>query len=134
MTKRRFERLVAGEAARIPERFRRRLTNLAFFAEEEPTPEQLREQGLPEEDALLGLFEGVPLGEQAGVAWQLPNRIIVFNRPTEEEARERGVTIREVVRETIWHEVAHYLGMDESEVRAAEERRNDAHLARNAGL
>ena len=129
MTRQQFERIVAEEANRIPEQFRARLANLTFVAEEEPTAERLRDERVPPGDTLLGFFEGIPLGGQAGVGWQLPNRITVFRRPTEAEARARRKAVRTVVRETIWHEVAHYLGMDEREVRAAEDRRSARGIA-----
>src|SRR3989344_6122080 len=123
MTVREFERLVAEEVTRIPERFRKDLANVVFVAESRPTPDVLREHNIPKGETLLGLFDGVTLGERGSGPWELPGRIIIFQEPSEDEAKESGVSIQEVVRDTIWHEVAHFLGLEEHEVAAAEERR-----------
>lgn len=123
MTLDEFQTIVAEEAAKIPEKFLKRLKNVAFVVEEEPSEELLKEMEVPEGETLLGLFEGAHLGEQGSGPWELPGRIVVFKNPTEEEAEESGMKIREVVHDTLWHEVAHYLGMDEHEVMRAEERR-----------
>ena len=123
MDRRVFERLVADEVARIPEQFRKKLENIVFVAEPKPAADVLREYDIAEGETLLGLFDGVTLGERGSGPWELPGRIIIFQEPSEDEAKESGVSIQEVVRDTIWHEVAHFLGLEEHEVAAAEVRR-----------
>lgn len=123
MTIEEFEALVADEVANIPARFERELTNVVFIAKENPSPEELRENGVPPSETLLGLFEGVTLGDRGSGPWELPARITIFKEPNESEARGVGVPVRQVVHATIWHEVAHFLGMEEREVRGAERRR-----------
>ena len=123
MTRKEFEAIVAEEVDAIPDRFLRELANVVFVVEDEPSAEQLEENGVLPEETLLGLFEGVMLGERGSGPWELPGRIIVFRHPTEDEAEESGMSEREIIRDTVWHEVAHYLGMEEHEVRGAEERR-----------
>lgn len=123
MTLKEFESIVAEEAAKIPEKFLKRLKNVAFVVEEEPSEEELEEMEIPEGETLLGMFEGANLGEQGSGPWEMPGRIVVFKNPTEEEAEDSGMAVREVVRDTLWHEVGHYLGMDEHEVARAEKRK-----------
>lgn len=130
MIQREFERLVAEEVTRIPERFRKDLANIVFVVEPRPTQEELRTHDIPEGETLLGLFDGVTLGERGSGPWELPGRIIIFQEPSEDEAKESEISVRDVVRETIWHEVAHFLGLEEHEVAAAEERRR-SHGKRN---
>jgi predicted Zn-dependent protease with MMP-like domain len=47
----------------------------------------------------------------------MPDKIIIYRKPCEEEAIEFGKGIFEVVRDIVYHEVAHYIGMSEEEVR-----------------
>lgn len=108
-----FQRLVEEEVEKIPERFRKELHNVTFVVEDES----------PDGEELLGLFDGVPLGEQGSGPWELPGRILIFKKPTEREARESGLTVRQVIHDTIWHEVAHYFGMEEHEVLQVEDKR-----------
>ena len=116
-----FDRLVAAAYKRIPARFRRRLKNVALVVEAEPTREQLGRLGPG--GTLLGLYEGRPLTARSVFEpFAMPDRITIFQGPHERLARTPEHLAR-LVEETVWHEVAHYFGMDELQVRAAERRR-----------
>jgi predicted Zn-dependent protease with MMP-like domain len=52
----------------------------------------------------------------------MPDRITIFQGPHERRARTHE-ELAQMVADTVWHEVAHYFGMDEAGVRAAERRR-----------
>ena len=116
-----FDRLVAAAYKRIPARFRRRLNNIALVVEAEPSPAQLGRLGPG--GTLLGLYEGRPLTARSVFEpFAMPDRITIFQGPHERLARTPEHLAR-LVEETVWHEVAHYFGMDELQVRAAERRR-----------
>ena len=118
-----FDALVERMYARIPARFRRRLENVAIVVEPEPTARQLRGAGVPPGDTLLGLYEGRPLPHRSvSEPFAMPDRITIFQGPLERMARNRQ-HLEQVVYETLWHEIAHYFGMNEAQVRAAERRR-----------
>jgi predicted Zn-dependent protease with MMP-like domain len=122
-----FDRLVAAAYARIPARFRRRLKNVALLAAPEPSERQLARGRAPRGGALLGLYEGRPLTSRSVFdAFAMPDRIIIFQGPHERLARDAADLAR-MVQDTVWHEVAHYFGMDERQVRAAERRRGIRH-------
>lgn len=113
MSPREFDRLVEECLDVIPPRFRRLLDNVVFVVEPEP-----RRPGL------LGLYEGRPLTERSvSEPVRMPDRIVIYQGPHERLARDRE-ELRRLVRETIWHEVAHYFGMEERQVRRAERRRS----------
>ncbi len=96
----------------VPLRFRRRLRNVVFVVEPEPP-----------RPGLLGLYHGRPLTTRSvSDNFALPDRIVIYQGPHERMARDYDHLVR-LVSETIWHEVAHYFGMDERRVRAAERRR-----------
>jgi predicted Zn-dependent protease with MMP-like domain len=118
-----FDGLVAEAFARIPLRFRRRMKNVAMMVEAEPTPQQLARGRVPRGGTLLGLYEGRPLTQRSVFeSFAMPDRIVIFQGPHERLARTPG-QLAEMVAGTVWHEVAHYFGMSEAQVRAAERRR-----------
>jgi predicted Zn-dependent protease with MMP-like domain len=118
-----FDELVEQAYARIPARFRRRLQNVAIVVEPEPSPEQLRRTGVLSGGTLLGLYEGRPLTVRSSFEpFSMPDRITVFQGPIERMARSEA-DLEQIVYDTLWHEIAHYFGMDEGQVRAAERRR-----------
>ena len=123
MTPNEFDRLVAAAYARIPGRFRRRLTNVAMVVAPEPSPQQLARGRVPRGSTLLGLYEGRPLTTRSVFdSFALPDRIILFQGPHERLAQSPEHLAR-LVEDTVWHEVAHFFGVDETRVRAAERRR-----------
>jgi predicted Zn-dependent protease with MMP-like domain len=103
----------------IPDAFKDKIENLAFIVEPYPTESDLGRLGLKDKYTLLGLYSGIPYTSRntwyAGVT---PDRIILFQKNI--EARCSSVReLKERIREVVIHEVAHYFGMDEDEVRAA---------------
>lgn len=118
-----FERLVAEGIDAVPEKFLRRLENVAIVVEDEPTPEQRKKLRLRRDHTLFGLYEGVPQTVRGGhYYWVLPDKITIFRKPILGYARDSS-EVREIVRDTVWHEIAHHFGMDEHAVRARERRR-----------
>ena len=110
-----FDKLVDKAMNVIPPRFRRRLKNVVFIVEQEPPSPNL-----------LGLYQGRPLPlRSVSEGFTLPDRITIFQGPHERLARDRR-HLQRLLRETVWHEVAHYFGMDEAHVRRAERRRRRA--------
>ena len=74
-------RLVAEAVESIPEQFRDRLANVEFIIEETPRGDEV-----PGGELLLGLYQGVPLTERgAGYFGVLPDRIVLFRRPSRPE-------------------------------------------------
>ena len=107
-----FDKLVEQAIRAIPARFRSRLDNVAFVVEQEPP-----------QPYLLGLYQGRPLTHRSVYdSFTMPDRITIFQGPHERLARDRP-HLEQLLRDTVWHEVAHYFGMDEPRVRRAERRR-----------
>jgi predicted Zn-dependent protease with MMP-like domain len=118
-----FDRLVAEAWARIPARFRRRMKNIAFLVEDEPSPMQLARGRVPHGGTLLGLYEGRPLTMRSVFEpFAMPDRITIFQGPHQRLAQSPD-HLAKMVEDTVWHEVAHYFGMNERQVRAAEKKR-----------
>jgi predicted Zn-dependent protease with MMP-like domain len=101
--------------------FRRWLENIVVDVEPEPSAELLEELEMdPEEDTLLGLFEGHAVTEQE-YGDHLPNRILLFKRPIEDVCRSRAEVAFEI-RRTLIHELAHHFGYSEEDLEEYESR------------
>jgi predicted Zn-dependent protease with MMP-like domain len=115
-----FEKLVSKALDELPKRFRDRLENIVVVVEEAPSQEIIRQLGLKSPFGLLGLYQGVPL-KHRGVHYGniLPDQIVIYQRPIETLVRTRGeLLIR--IRRTVMHEIGHYFGLAESELREIE--------------
>ena len=110
----RFDRLVDRAVAGIPPPFRQALDEIALVIADEPTPEQLRENGLRPDETLYGLYEGVPLDEWGGDFVPMPTRIVLFRLPLEEDFPDPD-DLADEVRITILHELAHHLGIEDED-------------------
>jgi|SRR5919201_3855198 predicted Zn-dependent protease with MMP-like domain len=107
-----FERIVERALDGIPMPFRRALEEVAIVIEDEPSARQLRENRLERDAGLYGLYEGVPRTEW-GADWvTAPNKISIFRLPLEEDFADPD-ELEEEVRNTVIHELAHHLGIDD---------------------
>ncbi|MET0152627.1 MAG: metallopeptidase family protein [Candidatus Binatia bacterium] len=117
MDRRKFRRLVSEALDTLPGEVRIRMTNVAVIVADEPTNEQIADAGLdPGRHTLFGLYEGCPLSERrADLGMMLPDRITLFYRPLVDCYRSPA-EVREQIRRTVVHEVAHFVGLDDDEI------------------
>lgn len=101
-----FERLVRNAIEALPEHFRSRLDNVEIVVEETSG-----------DDRLLGRYHGVPLPNRgAGYYGVLPDKISIYRQPIERRAKTPE-QLAEMVRHTVWHEVAHFFGISDDRLR-----------------
>ncbi len=111
-----FEQQIEQVIARLPERFREAARNIQIIVEEEPSTELLAEDD--SDEPLLGLYVGTPLPDRSfGEVPALPDRIYIFRGPLERMSRSRK-ELREQIRITVLHELAHYFGLDDDRLLA----------------
>lgn len=120
-----FENLVDEAIESLPPHIKAKLDNVAVVIEDEPTAEQLKKGHTRAGDLLLGLYEGIPRTQRGpGYTWVLPDKITVFKKAIESSVGVNSAErVREAVRHTVWHEVAHHFGFDEDSVQKLARRR-----------
>lgn len=103
----------------IPSPFKEKIENLAFMAEPYPSESDLGRVGLDDKYSLLGIYSGVPYTHRNTYYMNTtPDRIILFQKNIERYCDNED-ELKEKIREVLIHEIAHYFGMDEDQVRAA---------------
>ena len=110
-----FSELVADALDSLPDEFLQRMENVEVVIEDWPSRDDLEVAGLSSRDRsyLLGLYHGVPLTHRGAFYSALPDRITIFQKPIERLAGEDADDIREQVRHTVIHEIAHYYGISD---------------------
>ena len=110
-----FARLVADALDSLPRMFIERLENVEVLIEDWPRPQDLEEVGMESRDrtSLLGLYHGVPLTRRTTFYSALPDTITIYQKPIERVAGQDAESIREQVRHTVIHEIAHYYGISD---------------------
>lgn len=116
-----FEQIAEDVYDSLPEGFKAKIDNLRIVVEELPDDEQIGRVGATSRYSLLGLYQGVPLNHRTtayGVYPIMPDTITLFKKNIESVAHQQS-QIREKIREVLVHEIAHYFGMSEEEIRRA---------------
>lgn len=110
-----FKALVSEAIDAVPPLYQQFLKDVAFIVEDKPLPEQLRALNLRDDASLFGLYEGVPLPKRGGQTKILPDKITIFKEALEQHSRNLS-DLRDQVAHTVWHEVAHYYGLDHQKI------------------
>lgn len=97
------------------------IKNVAIVYADEPTERQREELALLDNETLFGLYEGVPLARRQGAINNYPpDKITIFKNPMLRYVDSIG-RLEEEVRHTLWHEIAHYFGLDHDRIHELEQ-------------
>jgi len=107
-----FEQLVAEALDTLPAQFTSALQNVEIIVEPRLNREIRRKYDLRPSEVVYGMYEGVPLTERYSDEMYLPDTIILFQEPLEQDFPDE-VELREEVRRTLLHELAHHLGISD---------------------
>jgi predicted Zn-dependent protease with MMP-like domain len=112
-----FERIAWEAFDALPAHLRTAIHDVSIVIEDRPGPHHPRRGGL-----LLGLYEGIPLtAPDRNFSGKIPDKITLFREPIEEMAGSEE-EIPHIIRETLWHEVAHFFGFGHRHIHAMEKR------------
>ena len=112
---REFDRLVEQALATIPDEFKPYMRNVLVRVEREATEDELRRLEVGPGGMLFGLYTGVPLTAQ-GAQTPATEFVTIYRGPIERYCHGDPERIREQVRRTVLHEVAHHFGIDHDQM------------------
>jgi predicted Zn-dependent protease with MMP-like domain len=117
-----FEQFLGEAIDAIPSPYDKHLQNVAFILEDEPTPQQRLQLNLYQGETLFGLYEGVPLPVRNGSIKLLPDKITIFKNPLL-GASPNIRALKNNIGHTVWHEVAHFYGLDHQRIHELDSKR-----------
>ena len=100
-----FEDHVRAALDELPPDLAQALQNIAVVVEDEN----------PEDPDLFGLYHGVPLPERGDMSGLPPDTIAIYRIPLQESFSDPD-ELRDEIRITVLHELAHYFGLDEDRI------------------
>lgn len=114
-----FQELIDKAFDSLRKVHRDKVQNVAILFADLPSPEQRVELGLRNDQTLLGLYQGIPLSQRQGQLTTLPDRITLFKLPLMMQAANEAELL-EAIRHTLWHEIAHYYGLNHTDIHKLE--------------
>jgi predicted Zn-dependent protease with MMP-like domain len=116
MKREHFVKIVEEALDSLPEEFRSRISNVAVLVEDTPPNQPSPQSGQPRH-LLLGLFHGVPTTKKS--IFDLPtgpDHIVLYQKNIEAVCSSEA-EVRKQIRLTVIHELGHYFGMDEDQLK-----------------
>jgi predicted Zn-dependent protease with MMP-like domain len=108
-----FETMVRRVMRRLPDPVQRHLNEVIITVQRRPSRKLLREMEVPKGETLLGYYSGANRLERSTQDLvQYPDIVYLFQEPLMGMCRTRAELEQEIA-DTIIHEIAHYLGIEE---------------------
>ena len=100
----------------LPEEFRSRIENVAILVEDSPPNQSPPKRG-KHRRLLLGIFHGVPATKRSVFSLPTgPDHIVLYQKNIEAVCSSEA-EVGHQIRQTLMHELGHYLGMTEEQLR-----------------
>lgn len=117
MTRREFQGIVSQALEELPPMFQDALHNLDIQVRWAPTPDERRRARLHPGTDLFGIYTGIPITKRTGAYGMVAPDIIIIYQRSHERACASVEDMIEQARETLLHEIGHYMGIDEDRLR-----------------
>jgi predicted Zn-dependent protease with MMP-like domain len=108
-----FDAVIDDAIDELPAAFVDQLGSVAIVVEDEPTHDQLSSV---DARGLFGLYQGVPRTRLGADATSIASKITLFRGPLTRANRDPD-RLRQAIRETLLHEIAHHFGIDDNRLR-----------------
>jgi predicted Zn-dependent protease with MMP-like domain len=116
-----IERLAQVAVERLPALFRQHLVHVLLRVEDFPSDEVCEQMGLESEFDILGLYQGVPMGDKSSMAVApMPDIIFLYRRPMLDYWADTGESLEQIVTHVLVHEVGHHFGLSDDDMERIE--------------
>ena len=107
ISKEKFEEIVSKKLQELPEEIKKRLENIEFFVEEKEVSSNI-----------LGFYHGVPFPKRKNPGYSLvmPDKIVLFKKNIEKGCKTES-ELEKRIEKVLLHEIGHYLGLNEYQLR-----------------
>jgi len=120
MDKRKFEQLVEEALSEIHKEFKKYLKNITIIVEDNPPLDVFDRLGVNRRGLILGLYHGVPLKHRGPYYGNIPPDVISIYQQPIEKICSTEEEIKHKVREVVRHEIGHYFGKSDKELKEIE--------------
>ena len=118
-----FDHLISRAMDELPQKYIKGLDNVAVLYADDPDQHQIQKSHLQPCGLLLGLYDGIPLTKRgAGYTFVLPDKITLFKNPIL-AITNTPEGLFEHIKRTLWHEIAHYYGLNHNDIHKLEPKR-----------
>lgn len=116
-----LDKLLAEAMDELPQEHMQAVNNVAIVWADEPSPAEREQLQLSENQTLFGLYQGVPLANRQGrINDYPPGKITIYRGPITRSVSSE-VELKEQLKHTIWHEIAHYFGLNHEQIHKLEQ-------------
>lgn len=118
-----FQALAEAAFAGLPEEFRALCENIVIHVEDFAADDVLQAMGSADPFELTGLYEGVDVtAKSIADPMEAPDHVFLFRRPLLDEWADNGeITLEELIRHVLIHEIGHHFGLSDEAMHAVEE-------------
>jgi predicted Zn-dependent protease with MMP-like domain len=122
ITDEQFQVMVDEALTELPQDYVTRMRQtVAILWQDEPTPAQREQLKLRNNQTLFGLYEGLPLPQRySGYTKITPDTITIFKNPIANYCSTMP-ELKEQIKHTVWHEMAHYFGLNHDQIHTLEQ-------------
>ena len=118
-----FSKLIGQAMDELPEKYISGLKNVVVTYADVPDENQRKKSKIATHESLLGLYEGMPLTQRGnGFTGQLPDKITLFKLPLFYASTDKE-DFKKRIKHTLWHEIAHYFGLNHDRIHELEDKR-----------
>jgi predicted Zn-dependent protease with MMP-like domain len=116
-----FHAIATEALAALPEAFKKHALGVVVRVAEWPEDEVLEDMGFESPYDLLGLYQGVALTERSSGDVAPPvDMVFLYRQPLLAYWEDTGYDLRDIVRNTLVHEIGHHFGLSDAEMETLE--------------